>query len=82
MKKILQKVFGSLKAKHLEEAFNGKDCCVQRVLGPTEALKTQIAADIVVTGRKAKSMQSAVWKELIKEAGLKDNVMILPPAKL
>ena len=38
MKTVIQTFFKRHKAKELESFFEGKDCCVQRVLSQNEAL--------------------------------------------
>jgi crotonobetainyl-CoA:carnitine CoA-transferase CaiB-like acyl-CoA transferase len=56
MKMIIQATLQKYSYSDLEKFFHLKDCCVQRVLSPDEALKSQIANEIVVRGKKAKQL--------------------------
>jgi crotonobetainyl-CoA:carnitine CoA-transferase CaiB-like acyl-CoA transferase len=51
MKLTIAKFFKRSKAKELDRVFEGKDCCVQRVLSQKEALESDFIKQIVVTGR-------------------------------
>lgn len=82
MKTVIQTYFKKYKAKELERMFDGKDCCVQRVLSQKEALESEFVKEIVFIGNKAKSLETSIWRQLVKEADLRSDVMITRPAKL
>lgn len=82
MKKLLQSWFSKHTSKQLDKQFEDKDCCVQRVLTEAQALKSPFLANQVVKGGKAKKLMTPVWKELIKECKIRDDIMILPASKL
>jgi crotonobetainyl-CoA:carnitine CoA-transferase CaiB-like acyl-CoA transferase len=82
MKQIIQKFFSRHKTRELDAMFEGKDCCVQRVLSVKEALDSPFVKEIVVTGSKTRPLQTAIWKQLVKEADLRKDVVIVRPAKL
>ncbi len=82
MKSTLQEWFSKHKSKHLDRVLSSKDCCVQRVLTEQQALQSPLLSAQVVRGGKARALMTPVWLELIKECQLRDDVMIIPSAKL
>lgn len=82
MKRTLEKWFAKHSSKDLDKQFHEKDCCVQKVLTETQALESQFLSSQVVKGNKAKRLMTPIWHELVKECQIRDDIMILPKAKL
>lgn len=82
MKHLIQTMFSKKSSKELEAKFSDKDCCVQRVMTEQQSLDSDLMKDIVIKDGKAKAFMTPVWKEMIKEIGLKRDILLRPPAKL
>ena len=83
MKLVIQRWFGAHPSKSLDKVFQSADCCVERVLTSEQALQSLLLKDQVLRGRKARQAMSPIYKMLVTEANMRDDVLIkLPNSKL